>query len=213
MIRKDTLFPIGILRVKFPFKDQLVGVDEELDDFFKTHDTLYAPKVDKLIGQYESTLHLTSVDASQFKSLNPLRNWLTEIQGELWKELGFADSLVMIDRSWANRISKSYTNIPTHLWPHVHGSTDMVATYYHKYPKGAAKIRFHNPAELQFGLTPQEISSVAIEPEEGELIVWPGYLWHSVDNHEIDDTRIVIGFHFNQASYSLEPKWNRVVPK
>jgi hypothetical protein len=87
----------------------------------------------------------------------------------------------------------------------------MVCTFYYKYPPGSAPIRFHNPAELQFGLTPHEDTSVAITPEEGELICWPGYMWHSVDNHTIDQDRKVVGFHINQQSFSFNPSWTTVV--
>lgn len=208
MIKKQELFPVNILRVKFPDAHLLNGADEEVDQFFSSTDTLHATNVKQLIGNYESTLNVKSVDASVFKSLDPLRSWLGTIQHDLWTGLGFAESLIMIDRSWVNRLNSSDTDVPTHLWPHVHGSTDMVCVYYHRYPVGSASIRFHNPMETKI---PCATTSIPITPEEGELICFPGWLWHSVDNHVIDQERMVFGFHFNQQSYSMNPVWNKVV--
>lgn len=206
---RQTLFPIDIIRVKHP-NPEIFNFDKGIKDFFDNEDTLIKNGVGKLVGNFESTLTV-SINADCFDFLSPLKNWVSGMSEQLWKDLGFAESLLIMERSWMSRVTKSSTDVPTHLWPHVHGSTDMVCLYYYKYPKGSAKIRFHNPFEVQFGLTPFTNTMVEIQPEEGELLVWPGWLWHSLEEHTIDDERIVIGYHFNQQSYSVNSKWKKVV--
>ena len=209
MITKHELFPINILRVKYP-DAHLLNADQEIENFFQEHSK--SMDVKEFIGSVESSLFVRNYHDVDLPSLEPLKDWVLEIKNQLWDELGFKNSLLTVERSWINRSTKSNTSVPTHIWPHVHGSTDMVCTYYYKYPTGAAPIRFHNPVEIQIGMTPMQATSATVYPEEGELLVWPGWLWHSVDPHEVPDNRIVIGFNINQQSYSINNKWVKLHP-
>ena len=209
LIKKQELFPINILRVKYP-DAHLLNADQDIDKFFKEHrDSM---DVKEFVGSVESSLFVKNYHDVDLQSFAPLKDWILTIKNQLWSALGFKNSLLTIERSWINRSTKSDTDVPTHLWPHVHGSTDMVCTYYYKYPKNAAPIRFHNPVEVQIGMTPMETTSIAVYPEEGELLVWPGWMWHSVDTHDVPEDRVVVGFNINQQSYSINNKWVKIHP-
>lgn len=207
MISKQELFPINILRIKYP-DAHLLNADQDIENFFNEHNE--SMNVQEFVGAIESSLFIKNYHDVALKSFEPLKDWILTIKNQLWEALGFQDSLLTIERSWINRSTKSNTTVPSHLWPHVHGSTDMVCTYYYKYPDGSAPIRFHNPMEVQIGMTPMYTSSTIVYPEEGELLVWPGWLWHSVDAHEVPANRVVVGFNINQQSFSINNKWVRV---
>ena len=59
-----------------------------------------------------------------------------------------------------------------------------------------SKVMYHPPIKEH-----NEISSeaVKIEPEEGKLLLFPAYLYHSVEENLSDDERIVISFNINIA--------------
>jgi hypothetical protein len=207
-IIKQPLFPINILRVKFPHASE-IDADKDINDLFTENDTL--PIIQDVIGNYESSLAIKNYHDVTLKSLAPVKGWVMGIKEQLWSGLGFEESILTLERSWVNRVVKSTTDVPSHLFPHVHGSTDMVCTYYYKYPKGSAPIRFHNPMEISVGQTPMASKSIAITPEEGELLAWPGWLWHSVDPHELTQERIVIGFNINQQGFTIGNRWVKAV--
>lgn len=210
-ITKQPLFTIPLIRVKFP-DHHLLNADDEIREFFNNTDTLYSNNLKETIGNYQSTTTIeTPVNAFSFNGLKPLTDWVKSIQQQLWESLDFDPSILAIERSWVNRLVKSDIDTPTHMFAHVHGSTDLVCTYYYRCPPGSATIRFYNPLEMPIGIAPQNKPNVSIQPVEGELLAWPGYLWHSVDNHYLEQERIIAGFHINQQSFSINPRFVRAV--
>lgn len=203
-IIEQDLFKVKLLRVKVPL--ELDALDEIRAYFDDTSVNLNEGLTESL-GKYQSS---NAIGVPTFAGLAPLHDFLQKNMYSFWKEMGFADSFLAVERNWVNRYTKSDTDVPTHLFSHVHGATDLICTYYYKFPPGSATIRFHSPFEVPLGLTPQKTSSIAITPEEGEMLIWPGYVWHSVDNHYLDEERIIAGFHVNQQSFSVNQRFKRI---
>ena len=84
---------------------------------------------------------------------------------------------------------------------HNHPNSYLSAAYYVKVPKNSGNIHFYDPKEqknIRFPKTKKftEISAVvsSVEPEEGDLLLFPSYLYHSVSENLSDNYRIIISF-------------------
>ena len=77
----------------------------------------------------------------------------------------------------------------------------MSAAYYVKAPENCGNIHFYEPNEVKKFQTPPvekmtELSSTgfSIKPEEGNLLIFPSYLYHDVGKSLSNEDRIVISF-------------------
>jgi len=82
---------------------------------------------------------------------------------------------------------------------HSHGTTDLAGVYYLKsIPKGG-RIFFRSPLKQLsnsrcFTQIPEVITHT---PDEGKILIFPGWLEHGVETSESDDIRISIAFNVN----------------
>ena len=84
---------------------------------------------------------------------------------------------------------------------HNHPGSYLSAAYYVKAPKDCGNIHFYDPNEIKKfnspaieNLTELSTSGFSIKPEEGNLLIFPSYLYHDVGKNLSDDDRIVISF-------------------
>ena len=113
-----------------------------------------------------------------------------------WK---YASNKVIIEAMWSIINKKGSFNIQ-----HNHPNAYLSAAYYVKFPKNSGNIKFFDPKEqknIRYPHTKKytELSAAvtSIEPEEGNLLLFPSYLYHSVDENKSDDERIVISFNID----------------
>tara|TARA_B100000575_G_C22984506_1_gene567906 strand:- start:147 stop:743 length:597 start_codon:yes stop_codon:yes gene_type:complete len=84
---------------------------------------------------------------------------------------------------------------------HHHGNSTISAAYYVRAPKNCGDIVFYDPrpAPVYFHPHSKKANSLncvvnSIEPEEGLLVLFPGYLDHSVNENFSNKERMVISF-------------------
>ena len=84
---------------------------------------------------------------------------------------------------------------------HNHPGSYLSAAYYVKAPNECGDIHFFDPNEIKkFNSPPIEnptdlsTSGFSIKPEEGNLLLFPSYLYHDVGKNLSDEDRIVISF-------------------
>ena len=84
---------------------------------------------------------------------------------------------------------------------HNHPGSYLSAAYYVKAPNDCGNIHFYDPNEIKkFNspaieqLTELSTSGFSIKPEEGNLLLFPSYLYHDVGKNNSDSDRIVISF-------------------
>ncbi len=84
---------------------------------------------------------------------------------------------------------------------HIHPNNFLSSVYYVQAPKNCGKIIFNNPNQVSRNKFPLDIKKTEfsaniqkIEPKEGVLLLFPSYLWHSVESNMSDDDRIIISF-------------------
>jgi len=77
----------------------------------------------------------------------------------------------------------------------------LSAAYYVKAPKDCGKFQIENPNSIKKHISPEIVNKnehnvllAGIEINEGDLIIFPGYLPHKVERNKSDEDRIVISF-------------------
>jgi len=87
---------------------------------------------------------------------------------------------------------------------HIHSDNYISAAYYVKAPEGCGDINFYDPREAKVIRKPRGIDGnslsadvVNIKPKEGILVLFPSYLYHSVEENMSDKERIVISFNLD----------------
>lgn len=87
---------------------------------------------------------------------------------------------------------------------HIHGNNFISAAYYVKAPKNCGDIVFHDPRNEPSFFHPKvskpnklNTNLVKITPQEGLLILFPSYVYHSVEANKSGEERIVISFNID----------------
>ena len=90
---------------------------------------------------------------------------------------------------------------------HNHTNSYLSAAYYVKAPKDSGSIQFFDPNEVKKFRHPEiekrtDLSAFgyAIKPIEGNLLIFPSYLYHSVGKNISNEDRIVISFNVDIKS-------------
>ena len=78
---------------------------------------------------------------------------------------------------------------------HCHDLHHYVAVYYIQ-SKNTGAINFHNPANLLENCHVHSpfVSRMSYEPNDGDLLIWPGWMPHSVDENRSKIDRVNIAF-------------------
>ena len=84
---------------------------------------------------------------------------------------------------------------------HTHPNCYLSAAYYVKAPEKCGKFQIENPNIAKKNFYPEikrknelNLKVAGIEIEEGDLLIFPGYLPHKVSTNESNEDRIVISF-------------------
>jgi uncharacterized protein (TIGR02466 family) len=144
------------------------------------------------IGGYQSpnTLHYV-------EELRPLFEYICQMGFKACADLDFVDCELAITAAWLNvNDSRGCMNCQ-----HVHNDI-FSGVFYLSAPEGSGKLCVINPAInpmwdgcLLVNKKNQFTShTVKIEPEEGSIVFFPGYLPHYVEPNDHDEERISIAF-------------------
>ena len=108
----------------------------------------------------------------------------------------FRNDKVMIEAMWSVINKKNSFNVR-----HSHPNCMLSAAYYVKAPKNCGKFQVESLNTAKRYWYPEiknknelNMDVVGIFIEEGDLLIFPGYLPHKVSKNESDEDRIVISF-------------------
>ena len=80
----------------------------------------------------------------------------------------------------------------------------MSAAYYVKAPLNCGKFKASNPNIISRNIYPKSIQSTelnsntaSIEIKDGDLIIFPAYLPHSVEENKSDEDRVIVSFNLD----------------
>lgn len=84
---------------------------------------------------------------------------------------------------------------------HFHPNSHLSAAYYVKAKENCGKIKFYDPLDQRLIKVPRKsvqndlnIEAVTFTPQEGDLLIFPSYFHHSVEQNLSGEDRIVISF-------------------
>jgi uncharacterized protein (TIGR02466 family) len=110
-----------------------------------------------------------------------------------WK---YDSNKVKMDAMWSIINKKGSFNIQ-----HNHPNAYLSSAYYVRHPEKSGSIKFFDPREQKNIRYPKiknytDISAVITEitPKEGDLLIFPSYLYHSVGENLSEDDRIIVSF-------------------
>lgn len=170
-------------------------------DFDK--DKIY-PKLCKLFDQVETNSDLEKGDALSTVSLDEhlqphtwselkdFQQWLGEKIFAIRKEHNFYEEFSRVINSWANRHYAGGETIE-----HVHNYGTFVASCYFSCPPNSGNIVFKDPLEYHkatFPVIPELSFNHEVEVQTNDVLIFPGWLKHSVLPSKTDEERIVITF-------------------
>jgi len=144
------------------------------------------------IAGYQSISTLHGVE-----EFRPLFEYVCQMGFRAASDLDFIDCDIALTEAWLN-INDSRQCMNSE---HVHGEV-FSGVFYLKAPEESGKLVLQNPAINRMwkgcSLTSQKNQftgeSIRIEPIEGNIILFPSYLPHSVETNNHDDERISISF-------------------
>jgi len=144
------------------------------------------------VAGYQSPDTLHSV-----KELNPLFEYLCQMGFKACADLDFIDCDVALTSAWVNiNDSRQCMNLQ-----HVHADV-FSGVFYLQAPEESGKLVISNPSINQMWdgchLTSQKNQftgeTIRVEPVEGNILLFPSYLPHSVETNNHDEERISISF-------------------
>jgi len=123
---------------------------------------------------------------------------------DIWKE-EWLDREPVLGNMWANINPPGGYNRP-----HVHPNTLFSGVYYVKTPPNCGKLVCNDPRPGIQTVMPTRIKGTPpkhlwrechLDVKEGRIIIFPAWLWHSVEPNESSDIRISVSFNFIQKGF------------
>ena len=111
----------------------------------------------------------------------------------------YSDTKVVCTSMWAIINKKGNFNIE-----HTHPNNYLSAAYYVKAPKNCGNFKATNPNILNRHIRAKaeqanelNSNSASIKINEGDLIIFPAYLPHSVEENKSDEDRVIVSFNID----------------
>lgn len=132
--------------------------------------------------------------------VNELNTMCKEVFNEEW-----LDREPVLGNMWANINPKDGMN-----QPHIHPNSLFSGVYYVKSNPQAGRLKIYDPRpgsqivmpNRKQGKLPKHLWKDAnIDPIPGRIIMFPAWLWHSVEPNQSNDIRISISFNFIQHGF------------
>ena len=145
-------------------------------------------------GWHSNNFELREQNSIQNKFALELQKYILNVfQNYGWKT---ENKNIRIREMWAIINKKNDFNVL-----HTHPNSFLSAAYYVKASKNCGKFQIENPNIAKRHYFPEALNKnelnmtvAGLHINEGELLIFPGYLPHKVSNNESDDDRIVISF-------------------
>jgi len=188
IMNKDFLFPTPIYVKTFNLNNReleksIVSWSEEKNGINKSN-----------MNGWHSDYNMQKKD--EYKDLV---NELNLMQNEILKEENLVENSILTNM-WANINYVGSSNKS-----HIHPNSLWSGVYYIKTQKNCGSLVLEDPRIAGLMIKPQyksstiqrhQASEIKIEPIEGQCIMFPAWLFHSVDINNSNDKRISVSFNF-----------------
>jgi uncharacterized protein (TIGR02466 family) len=202
-----SLFPIKI------FKDFYPNTEDLKENLFPKLEKVFDETVennnpfmrDGTLCSYQSNSYLHNMFP---KETADVINFVENVAREFWKESGYAESLLpYVMQMWANKT-------PRGGWVqgHLHGNMPFTAVLYLDASPDQGNLFLENPLDMV--LMNQPISPSVKYPmgeeisvSSGDLIMFPGFLRHSVLPNNTDRDRLILAFNIGCRGNYWASQW------
>ena len=131
------------------------------------------------------------------KFYSHINNYIKDVFNKYGWE--YIDTKVVCTSMWAIINKKGNFNIE-----HTHPNNYLSAAYYVKAPKNCGNFKATNPNILNRHIRAKaeqanelNSNSASININEGDLIIFPAYLPHSVEENKSDEDRVIVSFNID----------------
>ena len=186
------------------FPTLIFAEDVKLDNQQLANDIVAWSKQDKGVKKTNMNGWHSQTNMHEMPQFKLLVDELFKMQHEVYKS-EWLDRGPKLGNMWANiNYSGGYNK------PHIHPNSLFSGVYYIKTPLNCGKIVFNDPRPVvqcnmptrQRGKPPPHLwREVSIDPKVGRIIMFPSWLWHSVEPNQSNDMRISVSFNFLQNGF------------
>ena len=192
-----------MIREEF-FPTNVYGKDVQLDNNKLTQDIINWSNQDPGVAKTNVKGWHSTTDMATKPEYQPLVNELMIMSKDVFKE-EWLDREPVLGNMWANINPKEGSN-----QPHIHPNSLFSGVYYVKSNPQAGRLKIYDPrpgAQIVMpvrkeGQPPKHLWRDAnLDPFPGRVIMFPAWLWHSVEPNQSDELRISVSFNFIQHGF------------
>ena len=186
------------------FPTTIYGKDVKLDNQLFANEIVKWSKQDPGVKKTNRNGWHSTTEMHKMPVFEPLVKELFVMMNDIWKEERI-DREPVLGNMWANINPPGGYNAP-----HVHPNSLFSGVYYIKSLKNSGRlscidprpgVQLNMPTRKKGELPKYLWREVNLEPKEGRIIMFPYYLWHSVEPNESNDIRISVSFNFIQHGF------------
>lgn len=205
------LFPISI------YKNFYSNIDNLRENLFSKLDTIFE-ETEKNNNAFmrQGTLcsyHTASnLHNEYYNETQEVVKFVEECSKEFWKESGYYAGLEpFVFQMWANKTPRG-----GYIDSHLHGNMPFTAVLYVDASPEQGNLIVENPLEMILMTQPigpniKYPLGEEISVSSGDLIIFPGYLRHSVKPNNTDRPRLILGFNIGCKGNYWSSQWTHYV--
>ena len=187
------------------FPTLVYGKDVQLDNNKLAQDVINWSKQDKGVSKTNYKGWHSTTDMHKKPEYSQLGIELMRRQKEIYEHEHIA-RYALLGNMWANINPPGGLNMP-----HIHPNSLFSGVYYIKSNPNCGRIKIMDPRPGAQMYMPARKSGnpgkdmwrdVNLDPVEGRIIMFPSWLWHSVEENKSNDIRISVSFNFIQEGFN-----------
>jgi len=192
-----------MIREEF-FPTNIFGKDIKLDNDKLAQDIFNWSNQDQGVQKTNYKGWHSTTDMASKPEYQHLVNEIKIMCKDVFKE-EWLDREPVLGNMWANINPKDGLN-----QPHIHPNSLFSGVYYIKSNPQAGRLKIYDPRPgvqivmpiRKEGQLPKHLwRDVNLDPIPGRIIMFPAWLWHSVEPNQSNDLRISVSFNFVQHGF------------
>ena len=186
------------------FPTTIYGKDVKLNNQLFANEIIEWSKKDPGVQKTNRKGWHSTTEMHKIPVFEPLVKELFLMMNDIWQE-EWLDREPVLGNMWANINPPRGMNMP-----HLHPNALFSGVYYVKVPINSGRLKLIEPRPGAHVLMPSKKPGnpgidfwreVHIEPIVGRIIMFPAWLWHSVEENKSNDIRISVSFNFIQDGF------------
>ena len=186
------------------FPTFVYGKDVQLNNNQLTQDIVNWSNQDKGVKKTNYNGWHSTTDMGNKPEYQLLVTELMRMQKEIYDN-EHLDRYAKLGNMWANINPPGGMNMP-----HIHPNSLFSGVYYVKSQPNCGRLKIFDPRPgIQFNMPSRKQGNpgkdfwrdASIEPMTGRIIMFPAWLWHSVEENKSNDIRISVSFNFLQDGF------------